>query len=211
MRRANMRGKPVITATQMLESMISYRRPTRAEATDVANAILDGTDAVMLSGESAMGHYPVEAVAMLARIAAAIEPHRHRMTVKEMFQGVDLRGKLRTAHLIAIGVEASLDYASPAAVFAHTKSGATAKDLARLRPPVWIVAVSSEESTCQSLQFSYGVHPVYEREYPEDWTAYARKWVEDHRLDGQLVILAEGPSDKHPEANHRMELVEVKR
>jgi pyruvate kinase len=211
MRRANQIGKPVITATQMLESMISYRRPTRAEATDVANAILDGTDCVMLSGESAMGQYPVESVAMLAKIAAAIEPYRHRLTVKEMFQGVDLRGKLRASHLIAIGVEASLEYESPAAVFAHTKSGATARGLARLRPPVWIVAVSSQEATCQALQFSYGVHPVHEKEYPEDWAAYARKWVEDHRLEGHLVILTEGPSDKHPDANHRMELVELKR
>jgi pyruvate kinase len=211
MKQANRLRKPVITATQMLESMTTYRRPTRAEATDVANAILDGTDCVMLSGESAMGHYPVESAAMLAKIAAAIEPHRHRTTVKEMFQGVDLRGKLRTAHLIAIGVEASLEYASPAAVFAHTKSGATARGLARLRPPVWIVAVSSHEATCQALQFSYGVHPVHEKEYPEDWAAYARKAVEDHHLEGHLVILTEGPSDKHPEANHRMELVEVKK
>ena len=211
MRRANMRAKPVITATQMLESMTGNSRPTRAEATDVANAILDGTDAVMLSGESAMGHYPVESVAMLAKIAAAIEPHRHRVTVKEMFQGMDLRGKLRTAHLIAIGVEASLEYSSPAAVFVPTKSGETARSLARFRPPVWIVAVSSQEATCQALQFSYGVHPVHEGEYPENWTAYARKWVEDHAVEGSLVILTEGPSPKHPEANHRMELVELKK
>jgi pyruvate kinase len=211
MARANRRGKPVITATQMLESMTTYRRPTRAEATDVANAILDGTDAVMLSGESAMGQYPVESVAMLAKIAAAIEPHRHRVTVKEMFQGVDLRGKLRSAHLIAIGVEASLEYASPAAVFAPTKSGATARDLARFRTPVWIVAVSSQESTCQALQFSYGVHPVHEEEHPENWREYTSHWLRDHGVKGNLVILAEGPSTKHPEANHRMELVELKR
>ena len=73
MRRANQQAKPVITATQMLESMTSHRLPTRAEATDVSNAILDGTDCVMLSGESAMGNYPVESVAMLARIAEVVE------------------------------------------------------------------------------------------------------------------------------------------
>jgi pyruvate kinase len=210
MRQANRLGKPVITATQMLESMISYRRPTRAEATDVANAILDGTDAVMLSGESAMGRYPVESVAMLAKIAAAIEPHRHRITVQEMFEGENVRGKLPPAHLIAIGVEASLEYASPAAVFVPTKSGETARSLARFRPPVWIVGVSSQRSTCQALQFSYGVHPVHEKEYPEDWTAYARKWIEDHAGEGQLAILTEGPSARHPGANHRMELIDLK-
>jgi pyruvate kinase len=210
MRQANRRGKPVITATQMLESMTTYRRPTRAEATDVANAILDGTDCVMLSAESAMGHYPVDAVAMLAKIASAIEPHRHQVTVKEMFQGLDLRGKLRPAHLIAVGVEASLEYASPAAVFVPTKSGATARDIARFRPPVWIIAVSSHQSTCQALQFSYGVHPVHEGEHPEDWKGYAGAWVREHDLKGDLVILTEGPSSKHPGANHRMELIDLR-
>ncbi len=211
MRRANMRAKPVITATQMLESMTSNRRPTRAEATDVANAILDGTDCVMLSGESAMGGYPVDAVAMLAKISAAIEPHRHQVTVKEMFQGLDLRGKLSPAHLIAVGVEASLEYASPAAVFVPTKSGATARSIARFRPPVWIVAVSSQKSTCQTLQFSYGVHPVHEEDHPENWNAYVKKWLKAHKVEGNLVVLTEGPSSKHPETNNRMELIDLKK
>jgi pyruvate kinase len=165
----------------------------------------------MLSGESAMGSYPVEAVAMLAKISAAIEPHRQQVTVKEMFHGLDLRGKLRPAHLIAIGVEASLEYASPAAVFVPTRSGATARSMARFHPPVWIVAVSSQESTCQALQFSYGVHPLHQVDHPEDWKAYTRKWVEEHGVEGHLVILTEGPSTKHPEANNRMELIDLRR
>jgi pyruvate kinase len=211
MRRANMRAKPVITATQMLESMTDNRRPTRAEATDVANAVLDGTDCVMLSGESAMGRYPVDAVAMLAKICGAIEPHRNQVTVKEMFQGVDLRGKLRPAHLIALGVEASLQHASPAAVFVPTRSGATARSIARFRVPAWIVGVSSQQSTCRALQFSYGVYPVHEAAHPDDWNAYVKTWLRTHEMEGDLVVLTEGPSSRHPEANHRMEIIEVRR
>ncbi|OGP62063.1 MAG: pyruvate kinase, partial [Deltaproteobacteria bacterium RBG_13_47_9] len=89
MQQANLLGKPVITATQMLESMMNNRRPSRAEVTDVANAILDGTDCVMLSGESAMGKYPVEAAAMLAKIAAAIEPHRPGYYVGETLKAIE--------------------------------------------------------------------------------------------------------------------------
>ncbi|MBI5582183.1 MAG: pyruvate kinase [Deltaproteobacteria bacterium] len=209
-RRANQRAKPVITATQMLESMTTNRRPTRAEATDVANAVLDGTDGVMLSGESAMGNYPVEAVAMLGKIAAAAEPFRHPLTVQEMFPGLDLRGKLSPAHLIALSVEASLEYALPAAVFVPTRSGATARNITRFRLPSWIVAVSSQDSTCQGLQFSYGVYPVYEPDHPEDWKSYTREWLTRNGVAGDLVLLTEGPSSKHPDSNHRLEIIDLK-
>jgi pyruvate kinase len=193
----------------MLESMIESPQPTRAEASDVANAILDGTDCVMLSGESAMGSYPVDAVEMLAKIAATIEPHRPAIKVEELFKGVELKDRIRPAHLIALGVETSLEYVTPAAVFVPTRSGATARRIASFRLPVWIVAVSSQETTCQRLQFSSGVLAICEAEHPEDWNRYAKQWVSSHGLPGDMVILTEGPSTKHPEANHRMEVIDL--
>jgi pyruvate kinase len=208
-RRANQRAKPVITATQMLESMTTSRRPTRAEATDVANAVLDGTDCVMLSGESAMGNYPVESVSMLAKIAATVEPYRHPLSVKEMFPGFDLKGKLNPAHLVALCVESSLEYALPAAIFVPTRSGATARSISRFRLPSWIVAISSLEITCQGLQFSSGVYPVCEQNHPEDWNGFVREWLDRNGVEGHLVFLTEGPSSKHPEANNRMEIIDL--
>lgn len=211
MRQANLRSKPVITATQMLESMTGNRRPTRAEATDVANAILDGTDCVMLSGESAMGKYPVEAVAMLAKIAAAIEPHRPSHPARKALKAYSRNGNPSLTDLIALSVETTLGHVSPAAVIVPTRSGATARSITRFRLPVWITAVSSQETTCQGLQFSYGIYPVHEPEHPEDWNSFARSWLHSHGVEGNLVILTEGPSSKHPEANNRMELIDLER
>jgi pyruvate kinase len=210
MRRANMRAKPVITATQMLESMTANKRPTRAEATDVSNAIINGTDCVMLSGESAMGIYPVESVMMLAKIAAAVEPERHQISVKEMFKGIDIRDKVPPARLIDLSVETVLEYASPAAVFVPTHSGTTARSIGRFRLPVWIIAVSSQEATCQNLQFSYGVFPVHEKDHPETWKPYVKDWLQRHEMAGDIVVLTEGPSTKHPDANHRLEIVDLR-
>ena len=178
MRKANLLGKPVITATQMLESMVVNRRPTRAEATDVANAILDGTDCVMLSEESAMGRYPVEAVAMLGKIAAAIEPQRPALQVREQLKTVELSCPVSLSELIALSVESALERITPAAVFVPTRSGATARSIARFRPPVWIIAVSSQQATCQRLQFTFGVHPLFEPDHPEDWSNYVRRCLE---------------------------------
>lgn len=209
MRLANKYAKPVITATQMLESMADNRRPTRAEATDVANAVLDGTDCVMLSAESAMGRYPVDAVAMLAKIAAAAEARRPALAVKDLYQGVDLTGKIRPEHLVALGVEAVLEYVSPSAVFVPTHGGATARRVARVRFPAWTVAVSSRPATCQNLQFSSGVYPVYEPEHPEHWKSYIKKWLQDHGVRGEVAVLTEGPSTKYPDANHRIEIVDL--
>jgi pyruvate kinase len=209
MRRANRRAKPVITATQMLESMIHHRLPTRAEATDVANAILDGTDGVMLSAESAMGEFPVESVAMLARIAATVEVTRRQVSVKDMYAGIDLTGKVLPLHLIAVSVEASLKYLKPAAVFARTDSGRSARRLAAFRLPVWTVAVSPSAKTSQDLLFSAGVAPVHQPTPPVSWSAYVKNWVLGHQLPGSFAILTQRPSADDPESNHRLEIINL--
>ncbi len=211
MQQANLRGKPVITATQMLESMTTNRRPTRAEATDVANAILDGTDCVMLSGESAMGRYPVDAVAMLAHIAAAIEPHRPPIPLEQHLLNKRAEDTLRIEDVIALCVDTALQRITPPVVIVPTRSGATARSIARFRLPVWLTAVSSLEATCQNLVFSYGVFPVHEPDHPDDWKAFARKLLSAHGLEGDLVVITEGPSEKHPDRNNRMEILNLRR
>ncbi|MEN8780619.1 MAG: pyruvate kinase [Desulfobacterales bacterium] len=209
--KANRLGKPVITATQMLESMTTNRRPTRAEATDVANAVLDGTDAVMLSGESAMGQFPVDAAEMLASIAANIEPLRIVYPVREELSASDRDKDVSLPDLIARSVVSTSQRITPAAVIVPTHSGATARRITRFRLPVWITAVSSYEKTCQDLLFSYGVFPVCEPEHPTDWRSWIQNWLKVHELSGHLVVMTEGPSRKHPERNNRMEIVNLRK
>jgi len=211
MRKANLLGTPVITATQMLESMTTNRRPTRAEATDVANAILDGTDCVMLSGESAMGEYPVEAVAMLAKIATAIEPHRTVFSSRQALQTHRKDDQIKIEDLIASSVETTLNRITPATVIVPTHSGATARSIARFKLPVWITAVSAQEKTIQDLMFSYGVWPVHEPDHPEDWKSWTKSWLQSYEIKEDLVVLTEGPSTRHPDRNNRMEIIDLRR
>ena len=209
MHQANLAGKPVITATQMLESMTTNKRPTRAEATDVANAILDGTDCVMLSGESAMGAYPVEAVAMLAKIATAIEPHRPGYRAREALTVAGSEGEASAADLVALSVENMLGRMSAAAVLVPTYTGATARKVTRFRLRVWIAAITPQEAICQQLQFSYGVCPVHEPDYPNNWRSYARRWLQQQGVAGKLVLLTETASARRPEVNSRIEIIEL--
>jgi len=194
----------------MLESMTGNQRPTRAESTDVANAILDGTDCVMLSEESAMGKYPVEAANMLAKIAAAIEPYRHLYCVQKVMETHGKDNNVSLADLIALSVQTTVARICPAVVIVPTRSGATARSITRFRLPVWIAAISSLESTCQRLQFSYGVYPIHEPAHPEDWKVFARNLLQSQGLEENLVILTEGPSKKCPETNNRMELIDLR-
>jgi pyruvate kinase len=205
---ANRAGKPVITATQMLESMVKVRRPTRAEATDVANAILDGTDCVMLSAESAMGAYPVESIAMLAGIAAAVEPSRPRRSTSQVIGETGDRAPL-AVDLIAESIDHTVQRIQPWAVMVPTRSGATARNVGRFRLPVWVVAMSPSEATCQALQFSYGVYAIKTAEDRADWGECVRRWLAEQGITEGLALLAQGPSAQNPCGNHRMEIVEL--
>src|SRR5260221_13480918 len=131
--KANLAGKPIITATQMLESMTLSRLPTRAEATDVANAILDGTDCVMLSGESATGKFPEESVTMLAKIAAFTEMHRPKTSLA-IRREMDDTLVNPTARL----GDRALEITPYDAVLVPTRDGSTARAVARWRTPVWV-------------------------------------------------------------------------
>jgi pyruvate kinase len=202
-------GKPVITATQMLESMTSHRLPTRAEATDVANAILDGTDCVMLSGESAIGKYPEEAVGMLARIAAYTEAHRSPTRFGD-FDAKAIRHRASTAaEAIASVVEQALQTVPCAGVFVPTRTGTTARMISRFDPAVWIIALSRDAAVCQELTFSYGVHPIELADDPGDLSQFARQWLCEHAVPRGIAMLVAGPSTRNPEANHRIEFLRV--
>ncbi len=151
--KANHAGKPVITATQMLRSMVSSPRPTRAEVADVANAVLDGTDAVMLSEETASGSYPLEAVSFMNRIATQAEtgfPYEtflHRTPPKEISPSV--------AHASCV----LADHLQAAAIVAHTRSGRTAEYISRFRPRQTIIALSPDEKTLKKLSLFWGCLP----------------------------------------------------
>jgi pyruvate kinase len=207
--RANLAGKPVITATQMLESMVSSRLPTRAESTDVANAILDGTDCIMLSGESAMGQYPEEAVAMLASIAAATEARRPPARLQDLRRLCLDQASTTAAEAIAAVVEHALETVPCAAVFVPTRTGTTARMISRFKPGVWIASLSRDPVVGQGLAFSYGVHPVDLVEEPDNWREFARGWMREQQLSGAIAMLVAGPSTRNPDANHRIEIMRV--
>lgn len=154
LRRANEKGVVAITATQMLESMIGSPRPTRAEASDVANAILDGTDALMLSGETAVGAYPVEAVAMMDRIAREVEAASPQRTIWGE------REAISEAHAISHAARTLAEDLSVQAIVAFTRTGRTARLLSKDRPRVPILAFTPDEKVARALALWWGVTPL---------------------------------------------------
>jgi len=178
--KANLAGKPVITATQMLESMTENIRPTRAEVTDVANAILDGTDALMLSEETAIGKYPVDAVGMMARIARVTERERSSLEsgalVSESIRRSIARKGAMTEDVISLDVVEALRTLNVRYVLAPTVSGGTPRRISRYKGNAWILSFSPDEAIRNFLALSYGVYPFVQQaiDADEDILAFLR-------------------------------------
>lgn len=160
--KCNVAAKPVITATQMLDSMIRNPRPTRAEASDVANAIIDGTDAIMLSGETAAGKYPVEAVNTMVRIASYIETHQHHNNSYKLQQETLRNDSVHTvANAVSYSCCQMASDLNAAAIITPSNSGTTARMVARFRPGCPVIAPTPNEQAYHQLGLSYGVIPAH--------------------------------------------------
>ncbi|MGH9183792.1 MAG: pyruvate kinase, partial [Acidimicrobiales bacterium] len=202
-------GRPVVTATQMLESMTNAPAPTRAEVSDVANAVFDGTDAAMLSGETAIGRYPVGAVETMARITARAEREADyvqwggRLGKLQSATAADAPpGHRITAAITAAGWRAALD-ADAAAVICCTRSGATARAMARFRPTVPLLGITPSDRAARQLTFTWGVLPVVVDERPSTddivWFAVEQATAMGLARTGDVVVvLAGSPDDPEP-------------
>ncbi|MBW4475872.1 MAG: pyruvate kinase [Tolypothrix brevis GSE-NOS-MK-07-07A] len=189
---ANRMGIPIITATQMLDSMVNNPRPTRAEVSDVANAILDGTDAVMLSNETAVGEYAVEAVATMARIAERIEQEEARESSNRLSK--DTRRSIPNAISQAVGQIA--EQLGAAAIMTLTQTGATARNVSKFRPQTPILAVTPHVNVARQLQMVWGVKPLLVLELPSAGQTFqaAINVAQENKLlfEGDLVVMSAG-------------------
>jgi len=214
-RLSNLAGRPVITATQMLESMTEYRRPTRAEATDVANAILDGTDCVMLSGETAVGNFPIETVSVMTRIAQQTEAAMENGAVADILQAQEEAGEIDRNDLLSLTVFLMAETLDPTILFVPSRTGGTARRLSRFRLNQWLVAPSQHEATCQRLQFSYGVYPIHTEEgllsEPYLRRRWAAEWLREHGLEEGMVFLVESAGTLKAEDTKRIDIIALGR
>ena len=208
--KANAHGKPVVTATHMLESMMGNPRPTRAEASDVANAILDGSDAIMLSGETAAGLYPVESVVTMDTIAKAIEriiPYRDNLEHAKKSS----RKTIQDAIGISVS-DSSLTLEKIKAIVAFTQGGSTARRISKFRPPVPILAVTFTKSTQRKLAVHWGVIPIFsdiQNEMTNDDELASIIAKNCGVKPGEFVIITAGYPTGEGTAN-MMKIVEVK-
>ncbi|HSW36629.1 MAG TPA: pyruvate kinase [Candidatus Limnocylindrales bacterium] len=191
--KCNRAGKPVITATQMLDSMIRNPRPTRAEASDVANAILDGTDAVMLSGETAVGRFPVETVQTMSRIAGHTEAGRQ---YKKILDELGLTIKKSVTDAISYATCHIANELCADAIITSTQSGHTARMVSKYKPRAPIVAVSARTQVAKQLTLTWGVHSILSppvNSTDEMFSNAIQSALKDGLIkDGNLVVITAG-------------------
>jgi len=191
-KKCNIAGKTVITATQMLESMIQNPRPTRAEATDVANAILDGTDATMLSGESANGLYPVQAVSVMARIAETVE---RELVYSQPYRDLEMQAHSITDAISQAACSIGRDVGA-VAIITPTTSGNTARMVARCHPKIPIYAVTQSQATFHQLALVWGVEATLTVHYTttDEMIEQAEKQLMARSMikDGDVVVITSG-------------------
>lgn len=198
--KCNIAGKPVIVATQMMESMIKSPVPTRAEVSDVANSILDGADAVMLSEESALGEYPVEAVAMMSSVAEIAEknyPHREAL-YGDILQGTQDKGAHRkdVVDAVTFSVVSTASAVGAKAIIALSESGLTARMVSRYRPAQPVIAMSPKNYVVRQLELVFGCFPARIEQFTNvsDVMKVVRAYVLKHKLakKGDKVVVAAG-------------------
>ncbi|MBI5201846.1 MAG: pyruvate kinase, partial [Elusimicrobia bacterium] len=202
--KANEAGKLVIVATQMLESMINHQHPTRAEASDVANAIFDGADAVMLSGETAVGLYPVAAVKTMSQIIAKAESSAfaYRGSPKGLADDPERGGH---AHALAMAARACLEEAHAKAVVVFTLTGWSARIMAKYRPPVPIYALTPDKKVLDQLALQWGIVPLLaplDKSTDRMISRGEKIILADGRLKrGDIVLVTAGGTAKHRASN----------
>ena len=190
--------KPVITATQMLDSMMRNPRPTRAEVTDVANAVYDGTDAVMLSGETAQGKYPVEALKMMVQICENTESHLDHEEILSKMKKQRMKDTTSALGYATVSTASNLD---AKCIIAPTGSGATARVISKFHPKMEVLAVSPNARTLRRMQIYWGVRP-YESEHANSSEEISNSAVEiakerEHVEKGDIAVLTAGIPSPH--------------
>jgi len=205
-------GKPVVVATQMLESMINNPTPTRAEASDVANAVYDGTDAVMLSGESAIGKYPVETVTIMNKIIESVEKDKenYNMAVHEEISNLK---KINTSDAITSAAYTISQNAGAKAIITFSVSGGTTSRMSKERAPVQIIGISPNINTARKLQIMWGVHSCHNQDANDtkEMVSIACSVAKDKKITmpGDPVIITAGVPFGHAGSTNLLRIAKI--
>ena len=205
-------GKPVVVATQMLESMINNPTPTRAEASDVANAIYDGSDAVMLSGESAIGKYPVETVTIMNKIIESVEKDKENYNITVNHE-IESSKKINTSDAITSAAYTISQNAGAKAIITFSVSGRTTSSMSKERAPVQIIGISPNINTARKLQIMWGVHSCHNQDANDtkEMVSIACSVAKDKKITmpGDPVIITAGVPFGHAGSTNLLRIAEI--